>query len=123
MADRMAATAMAGSIEEQTALKDFQRIPGVGKSIARDLWDLGLRRVDDLRGQDPEQLYQRFCTLQGARVDRCLLYVFREAVYFASQDVHDPELLKWWRWKDHRPSQSTGTQRTTEEQQQEMNER
>nr|WP_321429915.1 helix-hairpin-helix domain-containing protein [uncultured Methanolobus sp.] len=29
-----------------------------------------------------------------------MLYVFREAVYFASNEEHDPELLKWWNWKD-----------------------
>ncbi|WP_394701143.1 helix-hairpin-helix domain-containing protein [uncultured Methanolobus sp.] len=33
-------------------------------------------------------------------LDRCMLYVFREAVYFASNEEHDPELLKWWNWKD-----------------------
>jgi hypothetical protein len=39
-------------------LKDFQRIPGVGKSIAQDFWDLGFRAVAELRGQDPEELYE-----------------------------------------------------------------
>jgi hypothetical protein len=34
------------------------------------------------------------------QVDRCLLYVFRCAVYFAEHTRHDPELLKWWNWKD-----------------------
>lgn len=66
-------------------LKDFQRIPGVGKSIAQDFWDLGFRAVAELRGQDPEELYERFCEMQGVRVDRCLLYVFRCAVYYASK--------------------------------------
>ncbi|NQU25233.1 MAG: pathogenicity locus, partial [Candidatus Nealsonbacteria bacterium] len=28
------------------------------------------------------------------------LYVFRCAVYFASNATHDAELLKWWNWKD-----------------------
>jgi hypothetical protein len=29
-----------------------------------------------------------------------VLYVFRCAVYFANNSTHDPELLKWWNWKD-----------------------
>jgi Pathogenicity locus len=33
-------------------------------------------------------------------VDRCVLYVFRAAVYFASNKKHDEEKLKWWNWKD-----------------------
>ncbi|NIV18422.1 MAG: pathogenicity locus, partial [Woeseiaceae bacterium] len=28
------------------------------------------------------------------------LYVFRCAVYYASEEDHDPELLKWWNWTD-----------------------
>ncbi len=91
---------VANEIDEQTALKDLRRVPGVGKSIARDLWNLGVRSVGELRGQDPEVLYERLCVYQGARVDRCMLYVFRCAVYFASDERHEPELLKWWNWKD-----------------------
>ena len=82
------------------SLRDFRRIPGVGRTIAEDLWSLGLRSVDDLRGGDPQALYERLCELQGVHVDRCMLYVLRCAVYFASRERHDPELLKWWSWKD-----------------------
>jgi hypothetical protein len=82
---------------------DLLRIPGVGPSIAQDLLDLGVRRVADLRDSDPEYLYARLCHLRGAHIDRCVLYVFREAVYFASHEVHEPELLKWWNWKERSP--------------------
>jgi hypothetical protein len=85
---------------EAESLKDLRRIPGVGPSIARDLYELGVRRVADLKKADPEDLYERRCVQQGVRIDRCLLYVFRCAVYFASHKAHDPELLKWWNWKD-----------------------
>jgi hypothetical protein len=86
--------------DKQSALKVFRQVPGVGKSIAEDLWNLGLRSVSDLKNQDPEDLYLRLCALQGTHVDRCMLYVFRCAVYYASNDIPDPELLKWWNWKD-----------------------
>ncbi|MGA3073400.1 MAG: helix-hairpin-helix domain-containing protein, partial [Bryobacteraceae bacterium] len=36
----------------------------------------------------------------------CVLYVFRCAVYFASEAEHDPELLKWWNWKDQARSKA-----------------
>ncbi|WP_334292712.1 helix-hairpin-helix domain-containing protein [Parasporobacterium paucivorans] len=29
-----------------------------------------------------------------------MLYVFRCAVYYANEEAHDPEKLKWWNWKD-----------------------
>ncbi len=85
-----------------SALRDLRRIPGVGPSIADDLWRLGIRRVEELRGADPEALYGRFCALAGGTVDRCLLYTFRCAVYFAEtpEPARDPEKLKWWSWKD-----------------------
>jgi hypothetical protein len=79
---------------------DLQRIPGVGPSIARDLRGLGIRRVADLRGRDPQALYDQLNERRGERQDRCVLYVFRCAVYFASTPRPDPERLKWWWWKD-----------------------
>jgi len=81
-------------------LKDLRRIPGVGASIAVDLWNLGLRSVGDLRGSDPERLYADLEALAGRHVDRCMLYVLRCAVYFAETPKPDPERLKWWNWKD-----------------------
>ena len=81
-------------------LKNLREIPGVGKSIAEDLWKLGIRAVDDLKDREPDELYSRLCSLQQQQVDRCMLYVFRCAVYYASHEMHDPELLKWWNWKD-----------------------
>ena len=79
---------------------DLQTIPGIGPSMAQDLRDLGYFRVSDLKGQDPELMFKRLKLIHGSYLDRCVLYVFRCAVYFASQEQHDPELLKWWNWKD-----------------------
>jgi hypothetical protein len=86
------------------ALRDLRRIPGVGPTIADDLWRLGFRRVEELRGRDPQTLYVDLCREQGMHVDRCMLYVFRCAVYFATEERHDPELLRWWSWKDGGPA-------------------
>lgn len=84
----------------QVHLKELQTIPGIGPSIAQDLYDLGIRKVSDLKGKDPEKLYKKSCALAGVTIDRCLLYTYRCAVYFASHTRHDPEKLKWWHWKD-----------------------
>jgi hypothetical protein len=79
---------------------ELHSIPGVGPSVAQDLRDLGIRAVADLRRLDPEELYERINILRGERQDRCLLYVFRCAVYFARTPRPKAELLKWWNWKD-----------------------
>ena len=85
---------------EEKVLKELQIIPGVGKSIAQDLYEIGIRKVGDLKNKNPQRLYDDICYKQGQKIDRCMLYVMRGAVYFASQKSHDPEKLKWWNWKD-----------------------
>ena len=82
------------------AIKDLRRIPGIGPSLARDLLDLGIQRVESLRRRNPEQLYEKLCALRGVHQDRCVLYAFRCAVHFATDPNGDPELLKWWNWHD-----------------------
>ena len=79
---------------------EFQSIPGIGQNIARDLVDLGYTRVDELRSEDPEEMYQNLIASRGRQIDRCVLCVFRCAKYFVANPVPDPELLKWWNWKD-----------------------
>jgi len=79
---------------------DFERIPGVGKKMNKRFVELGYHKVSDLIGEDPEVMYQNLMALRGGHVDRCVLYVFRCAVYYASHSIHDVELLKWWNWKD-----------------------
>lgn len=79
---------------------ELQTIPGVGPALARDLRLLGIERVADLRGRDPEQLYRELEERAGHHVDRCVLYVFRSSVYFAGHVHPEAELTKWWNWKD-----------------------
>ena len=80
--------------------RGLESIPGVGPSIAQDLRDLGIDRPSCLKGKNPERLYAKLCQLRGQPVDRCMLYVFRCAVYFSSTAQPDSEKLKWWKWKD-----------------------
>ena len=86
------------------AADGLQEIPGIGPSLAADLRSLGVREVAELRGRDPQALYDQLCEKTGQRQDPCVLYTFRCAVYYASESKHDPELLKWWNWKDRSPA-------------------
>jgi len=80
----------------------LQIVPGIGPSMARDLRDLGIRKVADLASRDPQEMYDALCALREARQDRCVLYVFRCAVYYAGRTRHDPDKLLWWNWTDDR---------------------
>ena len=85
----------------QSISNQIEQIPGVGKAIAQDMRNIGIHSVSQLKGRDPEKLYQKLCNFKASPVDRCMLYVFRCAVYYTSNTEHDPELLKWWNWKDN----------------------
>ena len=45
--------------------KPLEQIPGVGKAISQDLWNIGIRSVDDLKGRSAEQLYDRLCKFKA----------------------------------------------------------
>ena len=85
---------------ESSSLQELEQIPGVGKTIAQDMHNIGIHSIDALKGQQAEQLYDRLCEFKASTVDRCMLYVFRCAIYYASNTDHDPQLLKWENWKD-----------------------
>jgi hypothetical protein len=89
-----------GIIIQGTAMRQLEEIPGVGEKIAGMMRRIGIESVDDLKGQKAEELYRKLCDFHSSPVDRCVLYVFRSAVYYADNTEHDPELLKWWNWKD-----------------------
>lgn len=72
---------------------ELRKIPGVGKEIEKDLIELGINSIDDLKGRDPQELYDRECMMKGVKIDRCQLYVYRLAVYFAENSEHEARNL------------------------------
>jgi hypothetical protein len=78
---------------------DLQTMPGIGKSLAQDLRNIGIHSVKELKGLNPQDIYDRSNAYAGAVQDPCVLYAFRCAVYFA-EGGREPEKLKWWNWKE-----------------------
>ena len=85
---------------KEKVLKQLQEIPGIGKACSIDLWNIGVRKISDLEGQNPQILYDRLNRYSGATHDICMLYTFRCAVYYASEENHETEKLNWWYWQD-----------------------
>lgn len=56
--------------------------------------------LEDLVGKNAEELYKKDCLVKGFVEDRCQLYLFRMAIYYAETKDPDIEKLKWWYWKD-----------------------
>jgi predicted GIY-YIG superfamily endonuclease len=93
---------VARQVRNRDTSEDLEIIPGIGPSLADDLRALGINRPSDLRGRDAGALYDQLSKSVGTPVDRCVLYAFRCAVYFADHPDHEPELLKWWNWTDEK---------------------
>ena len=81
-------------------MSELTEIPGIGKVVSTKLARIEITKVEDFVGQDAEELYEKWCVSaqDPYDVDRCVLYVFREAVYYANGG-REPEKLKWWNWK------------------------
>ena len=73
----------------------LEEIPGVGPRIAAVMEALGIQAVSDLAGADPEELYRRECLMKGFQEDRCALYVWRAAIYYAELARPGAEKQKW----------------------------
>ena len=55
--------------KEQT-IKELTVIPGIGKSLATDLWNIGITSIDNLKGKDPEVLFTLSNDYAGVVQDR-----------------------------------------------------
>ena len=83
-------------------MTDLKQIPGVGQNMEQHFIKLGFNSVESLRGQDPEIMFERDKELNDGKLDRCCLYCYRLAVYWAEtkEAEREAERLKWWNWKD-----------------------
>ncbi len=79
----------------------LETLPSIGPAMAADLHLLGIHSPEELVGQNPQQLYDELCSITGQHQDRCVLYVFRCAVWAAENpDSPDKALRNWWEWKE-----------------------
>jgi hypothetical protein len=78
--------------------RELTTIPNVGPAIARRLVRLGIESPADLRGRDPEELFERLCALDGRREDPCVLDAFTAAVAYADGEPPRP----WWHFSRER---------------------
>ncbi|MBC1483669.1 Mitomycin resistance protein mcrB [Listeria sp. FSL L7-1509] len=81
---------------------DLIKLPGIGKKMVEMLNEIGINEIADLKEKNPLDLYMATCEKRGERMDPCVLYTYRCAVYVAETDLSEqqPDLRKWWNWKD-----------------------
>lgn len=73
-------------------------IPNVGPATALDLQRLGFDRLEELRGKNPEKLYDQLCRMDGVKHDICVRDVFAALVDQANGRPAKP----WWMYSRRR---------------------
>lgn len=67
-------------------------LPNIGKTVSTDLARIGITRPEQLRGEDPYDLYVRFCKAFGEKQDPCMLDVLMSITDF----MNGGEPRVWW---------------------------
>ena len=85
-------------------MTEITTVPNVGPAVARILARVGVATAEDLRGRDPDELYERLCLRDGRRHDVCVLDTFRAAVSYADGAPARP----WWEFSRERIAAERG---------------
>lgn len=92
-----------GRARQLVALAAFQLLPSIGPATAADLWKLGYRRVEQLRGEDPRVMKRRLEEVTGLDQDPCVEDVFACAIYAAEHGAG--RTPPWWEFSRRRLSE------------------
>jgi nucleotidyltransferase/DNA polymerase involved in DNA repair len=66
-------------------ISELRGLPGVGENAAEALYRLGIRSKEDLKGKDPDQMYQELRSMKGSYAEPCMLNSLKIAVKAASK--------------------------------------
>lgn len=91
--------------EHRKALVGLQEIPNVGPAMAGDLIRLGILRLEDAVGRDPDEMYGALCNIDGTRHDPCVRDVFASVVAYAHGGPRRP----WWEFTPERKARERST--------------
>ena len=77
---------------------DLTGLVNVGRAVAGYFERVGITRVEQLRGRDPVELYERMSAAYGRPLDPCLLDTVMSAVHQAEGGPARP----WWHYTPER---------------------
>jgi hypothetical protein len=81
-----------------TQMTRLEGLPNIGKTIAKYLRLISIQAPDQLKGQDPYQMFERLAQVSGRPYDPCLLDVFISVVRFVDGGPPCP----WWHYTAER---------------------
>jgi hypothetical protein len=63
-------------------VKTFEQIPNIGKKMAEDFRQLGIKTPAELKRKNALTLYNTMCRMTGTRQDPCVLDTYMAAIDF-----------------------------------------
>jgi hypothetical protein len=81
---------------------ELRQLPNIGPAMARLLGRVGIHNPEDLRGADPNALYERASELDGRPLDPCVLDTFTAITAHANGAEPRP----WWIYSRLRKNQA-----------------
>ncbi|MCH9610785.1 MAG: TfoX/Sxy family DNA transformation protein [Chlamydiae bacterium] len=78
--------------------KELAQLKNVGKATLQDLELLGIQSVEDLKQQDPTELFQKLETISNLQHDPCMWDIFAAIIHEAKTG----EATNWWSWTPKR---------------------
>lgn len=85
-------------VDYEALQSPLMHIPRMNVEAARNLIDLGIRDIFDLKGRAPEVLFEE-AKRSGATIPEDRIRFFRMAVYYAESDPPDPHRLHPDEWR------------------------
>ena len=87
-----------GGAWRDVAMVRLQENSNVGPRMAEELLKLGITRLEDAVGRDPDEMYHELCALDAKRHDPCVRDVFAAVVSQAEGHPAKP----WWEFTPER---------------------
>ncbi len=93
---------------DRKTVSELEKLPNIGKAIAKDLRLIGIDHPGKLIGKDAFALYEELCAITGKKHDPCVIDVFMSAVCF----MEGGDSLPWWSFTQERKKQIAGTRKS-----------
>jgi hypothetical protein len=100
-----------GAVEQNEAVARLKGIPNVGPRMASALLKLGVTRLEDGAGRDPDEMYYELCAIDAKRYDPCVRDVFAAVVSHAEGGPARP----WWEFTPERKAREAREKRARKE--------
>ena len=75
--------------EQDDVVRELHRIPGVSEKCALGMYLLGIRKQDDLKGQNPVELYAKLKERKDFYAEPCMQNMLKIAVAMANKGAEN----------------------------------